>query len=167
MITEIIRTYTTSHYTVIVEVVDFCQGSNVLSDSFEDSDCHIGGKTIQTPSYLYNSNCYEYWLPLNTTLSELSSYYSKKGIENPSKAAYESLQKELEHCIAASDCAIRCTIEKCGIKISQVYGESFAYSDIYGNSLEEEAKYILKDNGNDMVKEAIKEARATLTKLAA
>lgn len=57
-------------------------------NNFTKTDHHQGGVTIK------NTDTGEYYIP-DYNLAELTSQYAKQGRDNPSSAAYESLQREL------------------------------------------------------------------------
>ena len=72
-----------------------------FSDQWEGTDKHHGGVTIKNPDAGRNS--YKYFIPKQCTLSELAAAYAKQGRDNPSAAAYQSLQEQLVRDISASD----------------------------------------------------------------
>ena len=72
-----------------------------FSDMWEGTDKHQGGVTIKNPDA--DRNSYKYFIPKQCTLSELAASYAKQGLENPSAAAYQSLQNQLERDRSASD----------------------------------------------------------------
>jgi hypothetical protein len=168
MHTEEFRTYTTKNFTVQIDIVDFCQGSNWLQDLYTATDTHQAGITIQVPSYLQGRNCPKFYIG-QTTPDELARDYAKQGRTNPSKEAYACLQKELAHYIQASDCALRCTVTHngTGIELAETYSICFDYSCECDDSIEGHAKQIIKDYGIDFIKEAIQHARDTQARLAA
>ena len=78
-----------------------------FSDQWEGTDKHHGGVTIKNPNAVRNS--YKYFIPQQCTLSELAAAYTKQGRENPSAAAYQSMQEQLMRDISASDYGFRAT----------------------------------------------------------
>ena len=72
-----------------------------FSDQWEGTDKHQGGVTIKNPDAGRNS--WKYFIPKQCTLSELAAAYAKQGRDNPSAAAYQSLQEQLVRDISASD----------------------------------------------------------------
>ena len=78
-----------------------------FSDQWEGTDKHHGGVTIKNPNAVRNS--YKYFIPQQCTLSELAAAYAKQGRENPSAAAYQSMQEQLMRDITASDYGFRAT----------------------------------------------------------
>lgn len=165
---ENLRTYTTKKYTVALDIVDFCEGSPWLSDLYTPSDTHQAGTTIQVPSHLQKCNCPKYYIGQYTP-AQLARDYAKQGRVNPSREAYESLQKELAHYIQASDCAIRCTIthNDTGITLSKTYSTCFDYSHELDESIEQHARFVIDDHGRDFIHEAIEHARDIQARLAA
>jgi len=160
------KTRTIGNWRIDIDIVDWCQGSPWLSDLYTSSDTHIAGTTVQVPSHLQNRHCPKFYIG-QTTPSELASSFAKQGRDNPSEEAYASLQQQLEHYILASDCAIRCSVHKCGVKLGESYGVSFDYSHIYHDEYSDMAKVMLKEHGLDFMYEATKEAREVEVLLAA
>ena len=78
-----------------------------FSDTWEGTDKHRGGVTITNPEA--DRNSWKYFIPLQTSLSELAAAYAKQGRENPSSAAYQSLQNQLERDNSAIDYGFRAT----------------------------------------------------------
>ena len=83
-----------------------------FSDQWEGTDKHHGGVTIKNPDAGRNS--WKYFISKQCTLSELAAAYAKQGRDNPSAAAYQSLQEQLVRDISASDY---------GFKVSAFVGE--------------------------------------------
>lgn len=78
-----------------------------FSDQWKGTDKHQGGVTIKNPNA--DRNRWKYFIPQQTNLSELASCYAKQGRENPSSAAYQSMQEQLMRDITASDYGFRAT----------------------------------------------------------
>lgn len=72
-----------------------------FSDQWEGTDIHQGGVTIANPEA--DRNSWKYFIPKQCTLAELAAAYAKQGRENPSGAAYKSMQEQLMRDITASD----------------------------------------------------------------
>lgn len=72
-----------------------------FSDMWEGTDKHQGGVTITNPEA--DRNSWNYFIPKQYTLADLAADYAKQGRDNPSAAAYQSLQNQLERDISASD----------------------------------------------------------------
>ena len=162
------RTFTTKRYTVTLDIVDFCEGSSWLADLYTATDTHEAGTTIQVPSYLQERHCSNFYIGQYTP-AQLASDYATQGRTNPSREAYESLQKELAHYIQASDYAVRCTIthNETNITLAETYSTCFDYSCECDESIEDHARMIFKEYGRDFISEAIQHARETQARLAA
>lgn len=72
-----------------------------FADQWDGTDKHQGGVTIANPEA--DRNSYKYFIPKQTSLSELAAAYAKSGRHNASGNAYQSLQKQLQRDIFASD----------------------------------------------------------------
>lgn len=72
-----------------------------FSDQWEGTDKHQGGVTIANPEA--DRNSYKYFIPKQCTLAELAASYAKQGRENPSAAAYQSMQDQLMRDLHACD----------------------------------------------------------------
>ena len=153
---ETLFTETLFGFDIIAEVIDFQYGCDLLSDMFDRCDRHEGGVTVQSPHPLYDGGT-KFWIPLQTSVSELASHYSKQGMDNPSGAAYESLQTQLAHYIQASDCAIQITIKKAGITLAETTSCTFDLSPEWPWDIS-----YWKDYGAEVTREALYEAWNTL-----
>jgi hypothetical protein len=95
-------------------------------------------------------NAYPYAIPQQTTLAELSAYYAEQGRENPSKAAYDSLQQQLERDINAADYYITATvkhIESDTVLLTKFdLGYSFDHSINDDESLEDSLRVQLQES---------------------
>ena len=78
-----------------------------FSDQWEGTDTHQGGVTIKNPNAGRNS--WKYFIPQQCSLAELAASYAKQGRDNPSGAAYQSMQEQLMRDITASDYGFRAT----------------------------------------------------------
>lgn len=76
-----------------------------FSDQWECTDKHRGGVTITNPDA--DRNGWKFFIPKQCTLAELAASYAKQGRENPSAAAYQSMQEQLMRDITASDYGFR------------------------------------------------------------
>lgn len=165
---ELIKQYNARNFTVSFYVDGGENGSAWFGDLYTASE-HIAGVTVQVPSQLQRRDSHKFYIR-QTTPAELAKDYAKQGRENPSAEAYESLQRELGWYLTAADYSIVCVIEKAGVEITEVYGPGVDYSGEYADeSLDE---YVIKhgfmrDYASEVLKEAITEARSTLTALAA
>lgn len=83
-----------------VSVICFdCNDS--FSERWEGTDKHQGGVTITNLEA--DRNSWEYFIPKQYTLADLAADYTKQGRDNPSGAAYQSMQDQLMRDITASD----------------------------------------------------------------
>jgi len=165
---ETLRTFQTENYTLTLDIVDFCMGSNWLAELYTATDTHQAGTTIKTPDYVNSSRHAPKFYIGPATPAQLARDYAKQGRENPSREAYDSLQRELAHYMTASDCAIRCTVThtETGIELAESFSCGFDHSDYLECDIEENARRMLAEYGRDFIREAIKEARDTIRKLA-
>lgn len=151
--------------TLVVSVVETHSGSMWLGDLYTATDQHQAGVTIQVPSHLQGRNCPKYYIGQYTP-AELAKEYAKQGRENPSAAAYESLQNELAHYIEADDCYLLAEVFKGGIELADVIGTSFDWSYDYCGDIETYATgYMLPEYGMELEKETLEEAREVLAML--
>lgn len=99
---DIIETFKFSRNNIDFTVNVVCaQCYDGFGDQWKMTDTHEGGVTIKNADAGRNS--YKYAIPQQTSLAELASYYAAQGRENPSREAYESLQRQLSRDITASD----------------------------------------------------------------
>lgn len=99
-----------------------------FSDQWEGTDKHQGGVTIKNPDAGRNS--WKYFIPKQCTLSELAAAYAKQGRDNPSAAAYQSLQEQLVRDISASDYGFKVSAFVGGVDVlaGEYVGCGFDYS---------------------------------------
>lgn len=112
---------------ITVSVICF-ECSDGFSDQWEGTDKHQGGVTIANPEA--DRNSYKYFIPKQCSLSQLAADYAKQGRENPSAAAYQSLQNQLERDISASDYGFKVSAYVGGVKVlaDEIVGCGFDYS---------------------------------------
>lgn len=168
MITETLRTIQTAQFEVVIEVVDYHEPSHWLFDLFEPVDKHEGGVTVRTPVNAGDGRYYQWYRPTQYTLAELAQSYAKQGIDNPSREAYVSAQKELGWYCTATDCGFLVTVKKNGITIAETHaGFGFDYSYAYcPQTLEEYAWANFRDVIRECLHEAVKEARDAIERVA-
>lgn len=128
-----------------VNVVLFGGAEDMFRDQWEGTDTHKGGETITNPNA--DRNGWKYYRPLQTSLAELTASYARQGRENPSREAYDSLQRQLIRDIDAGDYGFIysakvgtewiTTGETCG------FGFDWSYED--GTDLEEEGIRLFRD----------------------
>lgn len=99
-----------------------------FSDMWEGTDKHQGGVTITNPDA--DRNGWKYFIPKQCTLSELAAAYAKQGRDNPSAAAYQSLQEQLQRDINACDYGFKVSAFVGGVEVlaGEFVGCGFDYS---------------------------------------
>lgn len=99
-----------------------------FADQWEGTDKHKGGVTIANPEA--DRNSYKYLIPKQCTLSELAAAYAKQGRDNPSAAAYQSLQEQLQRDISASDYGFKVSAYVGDVEVlaDEIVGCGFDYS---------------------------------------
>ena len=99
-----------------------------FADQWEGTDKHKGGVTIANPEA--DRNSWKYFIPKQYALSQLAADYAKQGRENPSAAAYQSLQNQLERDISASDYGFKVSAYVGGVEVlaDENVGCGFDYS---------------------------------------
>lgn len=162
-IKTLLKQKTIGSITIKIEVIDFCEGSFWFRDLYTASE-HIAGETIQVPLHLQKKNYPKFYIG-QTSPKELTRLFAKEGKINPSKEAYLSLQRDLEHYIQASDCSIKYTVYKNNIELVWSYGANFDFSYVYYSNYEEAGKIFLKEEGSEKIKELILEAKEVLNSL--
>ena len=118
-----------------------------FSDQWEGTDKHQGGVTIANPDA--DRNGWKYYIPKQCTLSELAAAYAKQGWDNPSAAAYRSLQNQLERDICASDYGFEVSVYLGGVKLIDgvSVGCGFDYSCLDDGDLIDEARRVWDEFG--------------------
>ena len=155
METEIIKEYKTGGFDVVYSyAINEYERPNDVWGIFSHVDHHEGGVTIQYPNA--GRNCYKYYTSCNCTPAQLASEYAKQGRVNPSKEAYDSLQKELLHNIEGICYSVKVEIKKAGMVLA-LDSIGSDYSDQYKDSLEDVAMQCAKEHFS--IKDLIKEAR--------
>ena len=105
---NIIETFKIESGELTINVSVICYDSHDgFEDQWEGTNKHHGGVTIKNP--MAGRNGYNYFIPKQYTLADLAADYAKQGRENPSSAAYQSLQEQLVRDITASDYGFRAT----------------------------------------------------------
>jgi hypothetical protein len=111
-------------FVVDTQTSDTCS----LDEMFSMTDEHKGGITIKVPDFYGSEHYYHYGIPKQTSLAELSAQFAAQGRENPSQAAYGSLQHELGWYCTAVDCYLLFRAYKAGVLLAEETGISFDYS---------------------------------------
>lgn len=121
-------------FSIIYEAVNCYEASHSL-DNWEFTDNHQGDVTIKNPNYRYNA--FKYAIPLHYSLKQLSSDYAKQGRENPSKAAYISLQRELERDLEASAYNIAAkVVDENGKTVLDSFSIGYAFDWCYSDGVD-------------------------------
>ena len=81
---------------------------DAFDEMWEGTDEHQGGVTIKNPEATRSS--WQYFIPRETSLSELASAYAAQGIHNASAEAYTALQYQLERDLCACDYSFRASV---------------------------------------------------------
>lgn len=138
-----------------------------FGDQWKMTDTHEGGVTIQNRNA--DRNSFKYAIPQQVSLAELAKEYAAQGRENPSREAYESLQRQLDRDIDASDYyfTVDATAGSYTVLDGFVCGCGFDYSYQEESNLLDRAQEIWNDcNGEEeATEEAIKEVRGQLANI--
>lgn len=112
---------------IMVSVVCF-ECFDCFSDMWEGTDKHQGGVTITNPDA--DRNSWRFFIPKQTSLPDLAADYAKQGRDNPSGAAYQSLQDQLMRDIDACDYGFSVSAFVGGVEIlsDEYAGGGFDYS---------------------------------------
>ena len=99
-----------------------------FSDQWGGTDIHQGGVTITNPDA--DRNSWKYFIPKQCTLSELAAAYAEQGRDNPSGAAYQSLQDQLMRDLHACDYGFKVSAFVGGVEVlaGEFVGCGFNYS---------------------------------------
>ena len=120
---------------------------DAFDEMWEGTDEHQGGVTIKNPGATRDS--WQYFVPRQTSLSELASAYAAQGIHNASAEAYTALQGQLERDLCACDYGFRASVVVAGIEVVQdeYMGCCFSHSYMYDEDLEATALAIWDECG--------------------
>ena len=124
-----------------VSVVSF-DGFDAFDEMWEGTDEHQGGVTIKNPAA--NKDRWKYFIPVQTSLSELASAYAAQGIPNASAEAYTALQYQLKRDLCACDYSFRASVVVAGIEVVQdeYVGCCFSHSYLDDADLETTARTV-------------------------
>ena len=123
--------------------------SVISLDSFDDfdemwegTDKHQGCVTINNPKATPSS--WQYFVPRQTSLSELASAYAAQGIPNASAEAYTALQHQLKRDLCACDYGFRASVVVAGIEVvrDEYVGCCFSHSYLDDTDLETTAREV-------------------------
>lgn len=120
---------------------------DAFDEMWEGTDDHLGGVTIKHTEATRGS--WQYFIPRQTSLSELASAYAAQGIHNASAEAYTALQYQLERDLCACDYSFRASVVVAGIEVVQdaPVGCGFDYSYLDGEDLETTARAVWDECG--------------------
>ena len=120
---------------------------HAFDEMWEGTDKHQGGVTIKNPEATLGS--WQYFIPLQTSLSELASAYTAQGIRNASAEAYTSLQYQLARDLCACDYGFRASVVVAGIEVvrDEYVRCCFNYSYLDDEDLETTARAVWDECG--------------------
>lgn len=134
-----------------------------FSDQWEGTDKHQGGVTITNPDA--DRNSWKYYTPKQCTLSELAAAYAEQGRDNPSGAAYQSLQEQLQRDINACDYGFKVSAFVGGVEVlaGEFVGCGFDHSAYDEDDLNTAARRVWGEYGTtEEVIEMAKKAAADI-----
>jgi len=134
------------------------EGYYFFTDQFKRVDKHEGGVTVKSS----DGGDYE---PLQTSLAELAKSYAEQGRDNPSKEAYDSLQKDLSHYLTCTGVELVVRAYKCNILLAEETSSLYDYSDEYYGSLSEIQAVIEAEEGGWLKEKVLQEAQNKLKQL--
>ena len=102
---------------------------DTFNEMWEGTDKHQGGVTIKNPEATQSS--WKYFVPRQTSLSELASAYAAQGIHNASAEAYTALQGQLERDLCACDYGFRASVVVAGIEVVQDESVGYCFNHSY------------------------------------
>lgn len=165
---DIIETFNFSRNNIDFTVNVVCAYTfDGFADQWKMTDTHEGGVTIANADA--DRNSFKYAIPQQYTLAELTADYAKAGRENPSREAYESLQRQLSRDINAQDYYFTVSANAGSYTLldGAVIGCGFDYSYDDEGQLLDVAQEVWNDynGGEEAFEEALKEVRAQLANI--
>ena len=162
---DIIETFNFSRNNVDFTVNVVCAYTNDgFGDQWKMTDTHEGGVTISNSEA--DRNSFKYAIPQQYTLAQLTKEYAAQGRNNPSREAYDSLQRQLMRDIDASDYyfTVDASAGSHTLLDGAVIGCGFDYSYQDQGSLLDVAREVWSDyNGEEeAITEAVQAARDLL-----
>ena len=137
---------------------------DAFDEMWEGTDKHQGGVTIKNLKATLSS--WQYFVPRQTSLSELASAYAAQGIPNASAEAYTALQYQLERDLCACDYSFRASVVVAGIEVVQdeYVGCCFNHSYLDDEDLETTARALWDECGctAEIVSAAVDKVREML-----
>ena len=115
---------------------------DAFDEMWEGTDKHQGGVTIKNPKATRDS--WQYFIPVQISLSALASTYAGRGVHNASAEAYTALQYQLERDLCACDYGFRASVVVAGIEVLQdeYAGCCFSHSYLDDEDLETTARAV-------------------------
>lgn len=146
-----------------VSVISF-DSFDAFDEMWEGTDEHQGGVTIKNPEA--NRDSWQYFIPVQTSLSELASAYAAQGIHNASAEAYTALQYQLKRDLYACDYGFRASVVVAGIEVvrDERVAVLFNHSYLDDEDLETTARAIWDECGcaAEVVSAAVDKAKEML-----
>lgn len=95
-----------------------------FQDQWENSDCHIGGVTIQGDDG-------QNWIPKQYSIAQLSKDYAKQGLDNPSGKAYQSLREQFDRDSQAFEVNVVVSVCMNGVELFEetIIGSDYEHLD--------------------------------------
>ena len=120
---------------------------DAFDEMWEGTDKHQGGVTIKNPEATRDS--WQYFIPVQTSLSELAAAYAAQGIHNASAEAYTALQYQLKRDLCACDYGFRASVVVAGIEVvrDEYVGCCFDHSYLDDEDLETTARAVWDECG--------------------
>lgn len=161
---DIIEVITVEEQGINFKIEIRCYGGaeSMFNDQWEPTDDHQGGVTIT------NTNAgrgdWAYFIPKQYSLAQLTKDYATEGRENPSKQAYDSLQRQLIRDIDAGDYGLRYSASYAGINIvsDETCGIGFDWSCHDDRSLADAARGIWNEYAQDEALDRVQDALGEL-----
>lgn len=118
-----------------------------FDEMWEGTNEHQGGVTIKNPAATRGS--WQYFVPQQTSLSELASAYAVQCIHNASAKAYTVLQYKLERDLCACDYGFRASVTVGGVEVvhDENVGCCFNHSYLDDADLETTAREVWDECG--------------------
>lgn len=129
-----------------VSVISFDR-FDAFDEMWEGTDKHQGGVTIKNLEATQSS--WQYFIPVQTSLSELASAYAAQGIHNASAEAYTTLQGQLERDLCACDYGFRASVTVGDVEVvrDEYVGYCFNHSYLDDADLETTARAVWDECG--------------------
>jgi hypothetical protein len=148
---------------MVIDVSVICHDSyDGFDEQWKGTDKHQGGVTVKNPAA--DRNSWKYFIPQQTSISEVTAAYVAQGRYNASGNAYQSLQEQLERDIHACDYGFNVSVSVCGVELvdSVPIGCGFDHSEMDEDDLITAARRVWDEYGTTeeavtLAKDAVKE----------